>query len=275
MNADEFKNYFLQIKKGKNDYIRLPESLGHRLDLPEPDDTFGIKSRYNAIKAFLSDYQPVSQAVDLGANCGYFSLSLINDKVLECSTLYEANPDTLKVGSNIAEFMKLGSKCTFIEQKITLDTLDNLPSADLVICLNLLHHAGALFDEQFVSKVGWDHYAELFLSILRKKYSIGVIGMGFKALKPVNWNVSKNERPDAFMKILKKTGWQVLFEDNVQNIINNGGNISLKTTANKCNFPEPLWLENNRIFNKIFGKVKSKLNKKASKAHKYHLYLVK
>lgn len=75
---------------------------------------------------------------------------------------------------------------------------------DTVICLNLLHHAGARFDNAEVAQVGWQAYATEWLELLRTKSRLVIFGLGLKGRKPVHWDVAPNDRARRFFDMPAK-----------------------------------------------------------------------
>jgi hypothetical protein len=90
---------------------------------------------------------------------------------------------------------------------------------DSLLCLNLLHHAGSLFDNEIVLRDGWEPYASEWLTVLRKKCRLAVLSIGFKgSSKPVRWNVSRPLRPLRFIEIATRAGWSVKYDANADDI---------------------------------------------------------
>jgi len=98
--------------------------------------------------------------------------------------------------------------------------------ADLVLCLNLIHHAGPVFDTEVVSRLGWERYAERWLRGLREIAPLAVVGIGFKGKKPAGWLKPRplgfDRRPSRFLEMCESAGWTVEYEANVADVHNFG-----------------------------------------------------
>ena len=219
------KNLFASHKLGE--YTRLPDAL--KLKMPEiseieKPDVFGLEDRLIALRHVWPSFANATSggAIDLGGNSGFFSLSLVAEGLLTESTVYDANPAALEAGRQMAEMMGLSDKVRFVEQQISLEWLRSLEPVDNVICLNLIHHAGALFDIEEVNERGWQSYANDWLIELRRISKRCIFGVGFKGSKPVNWDVNKQERPRVMLQMAKAQGWNPLYDANVQDIADFG-----------------------------------------------------
>lgn len=218
-NNDELAAAYAQAQERHGHYIRMPDSCAARLGLPQGFDTFGVAARYALIRAFVAENQPVETAVDLGGNCGFVPLSLLGDGLIKQAVVYDVDQDILQFGERVADAMQLQERCEFVARPVALDTIDNLPAADLLICQNLIHHAGATFDQEAAKRMGWENYAMALLSSLRQKYKFGVIAMGFKSGKPRKWRVPKVRRAERFRSMLERSGWRVRHDRNVHDIV--------------------------------------------------------
>ncbi len=200
------------------EYLQLPESLARSLDFENKSDYKGVKARYNYIKSFFQDHS-FEQIVNIGGNCGYYSLSLLDDKLAEKAIVYDIKSDILELGEYMAEAMGLADRCKFAEKMINLDELKTLPDSDVLICQNVIHHAGDYFDEEKVKDMGWGNYINVFLEKLREKYEYAVLAVGFKWNKPKYWDVNKSDRRRIFTDILNSSGWKIISDANVYNLM--------------------------------------------------------
>lgn len=106
--------------------------------------------------------------VEIGANLGYFGLSLAHDR--PCKYIgYEPLEFCVSAASALAELGDVSSHCEFRNEPVDLKDIRNLPDADLIIELNVLHHAGALFDKDQMQKLGWRAYGLARLKALRER----------------------------------------------------------------------------------------------------------
>jgi len=201
-------------------YTRFPERL--KLQDPslagyEKEDEFGVLERLRAIEAVFGDVA-LGRIIDLGGNSGYFALSLLDSGRASHATVVDLDGGALAAGRTMALAMGLEDRIDFVEQKIDLGYVRAMASHDTVICLNLIHHGGALYDIAEVDRDGWAAYARQWLAELRSKSTRAIIGVGFKGNKPVNWDVPRSARLFHFQQILEETGWSVLYDSNVEDI---------------------------------------------------------
>lgn len=200
-------------------YTQLPERLKQyeRGFEGEKDDVFGVRDRLLTVKHVLNGIS-LGRIVDLGGHSGFFSLSLVDCGMATSSIVYDLDTGALDMGKKMAAALDLQEKVVFKEQAISLDFVRSMDTVDSIICLNLIHHAGVLFDVDIVKSLGWEEYARQWLLSMREKADILILGVGFKAQKPPHWNVSRFERPARFLKIAEQSGWSVIYDANVYDI---------------------------------------------------------
>jgi len=108
-------------------------------------------------------------AIEIGANLGYFSLSLAAElgasvEVYEPISVYM---EVCKILSRLS-----GIECLIHIQNNSLEAKDLkfLRNVDLIINLNVLHHAGCTFDIDMVqTRSEWEVYAKRYLTLLSHK----------------------------------------------------------------------------------------------------------
>ncbi|NOX40559.1 MAG: class I SAM-dependent methyltransferase [Alphaproteobacteria bacterium] len=106
--------------------------------------------------------------VEIGANLGYFGLSLAHDR--PCKYIgYEPLEFCVSAARALAELGDVSSHCEFRNEPVDLKDIQDLPDADLIIELNVLHHAGALFDKDQMQRLGWRAYGLARLKALRER----------------------------------------------------------------------------------------------------------
>lgn len=209
---DTVQDYQALIAK-HGSYLRLPERLVSHSEDASRDD-FIMEARLSLIRTFLQARQPVDTVVDMGACNGYFSLSLLDDQLARQAVLFEIDEELAAYAQSIGVTLGKSDNIKVLTDEVSLDTLESLPDGDLILCQNLIHHAGATYDVEQVKKLGWEGYSRQFLEKLRKKYRYGVIAVGFKDSKPVQWNVSKVNRANVFREYLADAGWHVVMDKN-------------------------------------------------------------
>lgn len=220
-HSEDWKDCYLELQKRyPNSYISPPVRLASQMKAEDlGPDTFGTSIRYEKIREFLKAHQPLGRLVDIGGNCGFFALSLLDEGLIREAIVYDVEPDVLAFGEKMAAELGLGTSCRFVNKPISLDTLDELPSGDVIICQYLIHHAGKMFDRSLVNDLGWELYAQRFLAKLREKFSLGVIGNAYKTGKPAHWDVAQCQRPAKFRALLETTGWRIQFHKCVYEMI--------------------------------------------------------
>jgi len=122
----------------------------------------------------------------------------------------------------MAELMGLSHKVKFANQSISLDGLTKIGPTDLIICQNLLHHAGSIFDIEIVKERGWISYASDWLKVLREKSKYCIFACGFKDKRPSYWKASRIDKPGLFLSEIEKAGWSCIYNANVQDIFDFG-----------------------------------------------------
>lgn len=262
-------------------YTRFP----YRLKLMKPElsalekpDVFGVEDRLLAVRENWPNDQ-VNTAIDLGGNSGFFSLSLIDEGLISHSTIYDTDVRSLEAGERMASIMGLSNKVRFVEQEASLGWFLDHDPVDLVINLNLIHHGGTLFDIDAVRESGWGDYAHAWLSQTRRIAKFHVFGVGFKAQKPVNWDVQTEDRPHAMIDMATAAGWKVSYEANVQDIADYGVERAngLRTILPIDNAARNSMLRTKASF--LFRKTIRKANLSGSgelhsKRSKYHLFVL-
>jgi hypothetical protein len=160
----------------------------------------------------------------------------------------------------------------FVEQRIDLEFCRRMPSVDTVICLNLLHHAGDIFDASEVARLGWQRYAEQWLVELRQKCRVAILGLGLKQKKPLHWDVPKHERAAIFTSMAEGAGWKTLYSANVEEMhtlgiaeANKGSHVLAPGAAAQPTASRP-WRPVRELLN-LFGRPAP------SKRQNYHFYI--
>ncbi len=212
MNETELKK--ILTEEQQYEYLQLPERLARKLEIENTSDYKGVKARFEYIKSYF-EKNSLQSIVNIGGNCGFFSLSLLDEDLAQEAIIYDIKEDMLDIGGKIADAMNLSDRCRFEKKMINLAELESLPEADVLICQNVIHHAGDYFDEELVKEKGWGDYSQLFLQKLRSKYDRAVLAVGFKWNKPKYWDVEKTERRNIFAGMLDEAGWKIASDANV------------------------------------------------------------
>ena len=147
-------------------------------------------------------------AVEIGANLGYFSIRLA-DSCGATVHAYEPIAAYAKAVNLMAQVIGLGARVHGHAEPVPLEKVAALPACDLMVSLNVLHHAGRSFATDVVrDENSWREYARRYLSACagRAKWLFFQTGstMGGSALFP-----SADAVPFT-AKLLEDSGWSVV-----------------------------------------------------------------
>lgn len=190
-------------------YQTLPDFLLRDLGL-DPQDYTSEQLAWDAPRYdWIVDNLPpgVNRVTELGSSLGYFCLRLAHDQGLS-ATGYEPVSAYTEVCNLFSDFAGLDDRLTFRDDPAILEFLVNLPAADLLISLNVMHHAGNIFDGEIVNqRGGWRNYALEYLSRLTEKASHLAIQTGNSARGIAHF---PSEDAVAFTaSLLEDAGWRV------------------------------------------------------------------
>ncbi len=247
-------------------YIQLPPRLAKAYGggkALETEDAFGANDRLRAIMQVLEG-RNLGNMVDLGGHSGFFSLSLVDGGIAETSIVYDLDDKALEAGRLMAIELGIEQKVSFVKQGIDIEFMKTMPAYDTILNLNLIHHAGSLFDVEEVREVGWEQYAQMTLDCMRCKSKTALFGVGIKKNKPVHLSTRRDQLASAIEEIAAKAGWTVRYSANVQDILALG--------AERANGA----YKRNGIADKMRDLVPRKLRggPKGSKRDRYHLYIL-
>ena len=200
-------------------YTRLPERLARlypSIAVGQKDDVHGVAARLSAIQTLFAD-KNLGAITDLGGNSGYFCLSLLDAGLATSARVYDVQEKALAAGRLMAELLGI-SKIEYIQRNLDHAFVETLPACDTFICLNLLHHAGILFDVDNVRTQGWERYIGLWLAAMKRKSRRAIVGLAFDDASPVNWSTPAADRPAAFRRICEEAGWFVRYYANVREL---------------------------------------------------------
>lgn len=108
--------------------------------------------------------------VEFGSNLGYFCLSIAQDYD-SFITGYEPIENYSRCSQIISELMECEKKVKFHSMPVKLNDIAKFKKADLLIELNVMHHAGSFFDQESVSAVkDWEKYAINRLLEIKNRY---------------------------------------------------------------------------------------------------------
>lgn len=195
-------------------YQSIPEfvsrALGYQVQINE--DWRGDRVRLAYILAHLQGHD-LHHWGDFGANTGYFSLSLAHDSTARQVLAIEANPTHANFIQRIADVFEMDN-ITVVGRPVAIDDLETIPHQDVLLHLNVLHHAGADFDKDRVT--GPDDflaYAQTYLERLHActrilVFQVGTNLWGDKS-KPIIDYREDAAKYHLLSQLLLRSGWNV------------------------------------------------------------------
>ncbi|MBB6671505.1 class I SAM-dependent methyltransferase [Cohnella nanjingensis] len=144
----------------------------------------GDTARYDYIRRTVK-FGDGESIADIGANTGFFTLSLAYDNRINQFIAYEPNPNHAAFISEIADQFQLTNVQTR-NRSVGLQEINHIERVDRMIFFNVLHHAGVDFDQELVpSKAEFNDYIFQYISRLRNKTKQLMFQMGY------NWGGDK------------------------------------------------------------------------------------
>jgi hypothetical protein len=196
-------------------YQNIPEFVCQALNYSESIDENwrGDSARYQYL---LKEFSLGAEHVfgDIGANTGFFSLSLAHMMKRSQFYAYEMNKNHTRFMELIKDHFYM-ENIRVIPQRVNLSGIEDLPVHRVLINFNVLHHAGVDFDKKSVmDESNFTDYAQIYLSKLRSKTSMMYFQMGY------NWGGNKKkpivqvDDQEAMVcyevDILKQSGWEII-----------------------------------------------------------------
>lgn len=150
---------------------------------------------------------------DFGANTGFFCLSLAKADPSREVLAIEGNPNHAKFIRTIAEGFNLRN-LEVLSRAVEIEDLELLPEVDVMLHLNVLHHAGSDFDSgKLKTPKDFLHYARNYLELLRGRVGTLVFQMGTNLwgdkTKPIINYADDTGKLLMFAALLRDAGWQV------------------------------------------------------------------
>jgi hypothetical protein len=146
--------------------------------------------------------------MEIGCNLGYFLLRLACENGCEARG-YEPIAAYKDCIDRLAEIGCVDASVSVVPRGVGLADIAELPSVDLLIELNVLHHAGPVFDAPAVADSGgWADYARARLRALATKAEHLLFQTGNSA---GNETLFASESAATFTHaLLSESGWEVL-----------------------------------------------------------------
>ena len=174
--ADESKH---SVYQNTPQFIR--EKLGYTEIIDE--NWRGDSARWDYLsQAFDFSGQTI---LDVGANTGFFALSIAHRTPEAEVTALEGNENHSRYIETIADHFKMPNMYV-LHQYLGMEDLPSLGQYDTVLLFNVLHHAGVDFDKTYMEdKTGLSGYCTDYMKKLALKCSRVVFQMGY------NWGGNK------------------------------------------------------------------------------------
>lgn len=212
LNIEELQQLYFDGTKHSN-YQNIPgfvqETLGYSVKLDE--QWRGDTARYTNLLQNV-DFENLKIIGDIGANTGFFSLSIGERYPAIKVRAYEANSSHSAFIQSIVTQFNL-QNVSVQHLSVDMQGIGQLGKHDCILNYNVLHHAGVDYDKGMVDPETFQEYAVRYLGKLSEKSARMVFQMGY------NWGGNKNKplvelNDDAgkvhFMnKIFIKSGWKI------------------------------------------------------------------
>jgi hypothetical protein len=188
----------------------IREALGYTETINE--EWRGDTARYNLLQRLI-DFAGLRTVGDVGANTGFFTLSLAHQFPATRFIAYENNPNHVNFMQQIAAYFQMAN----VEVKATavdLSRLPTLPPHDLLLHLNVLHHAGHDFDQQLVPDVatfypyGRSYLAQLAATTKTIFFQMGSNWCGNKAT-PIIPVTDDTAKIFYLARMFRESGWRI------------------------------------------------------------------
>ena len=180
-----------------------PHSVGYKHEQIPID-----QERYQWLKARIAALADARSVLEVGGNLGYVCLRLVQELGLR-AICFEPIEDYVRISNLLAKGFGLNnlyqSRCALV----LWDNISELPRADVLVNLNVLHHAGRVFDCDVVARLGgWAAYAQSYLERLSHKgrYLFFQTGNTWPSARLFE----NTEAPEFLADILGRSGWRVI-----------------------------------------------------------------
>lgn len=150
---------------------------------------------------------------DFGANTGYFSLTIAHRHPERKVLAIEANPEHISFIETVTQCFAM-ENVSVIGEPITIETLSQVPKQDVMLHLNVLHHAGADFDQGKVNgREDFLHYAVEYLRRLQECTDMLVFQLGSNLwgdkTKPIIGSNDDAAKLILFSDLLVRANWKI------------------------------------------------------------------
>jgi hypothetical protein len=172
----------------------------------------GDTARYAYLKQVLP-WAELASVADIGANTGFFTLSLAHEFPGKRFAAYELNANHCGLMRAVQGHFSMAN-VEVHNEGLTAGTVDTLPQYDLMILLNVLHHMGADFDRQEpVDPENFRGHALAMLRQLRHKTRYLALQVGYNLWGDKAQPIVDPADPEAMCRymvsLLDEAGWSI------------------------------------------------------------------
>lgn len=171
----------------------------------------GDSARWDYLRDFL-DFDAES-ILDVGANTGFFTLSLAHKYPAAICTALEGNANHSEFIQLVSDYFKM-KNVRVLSGYLDMAGLGNIEHYDTILLFNVLHHAGVDFDTAMVqSKEALYDYLVRYMKELGKHCNRIILQMGY------NWGGNKQQPVVALQddvgkyiytcRFLRQAGWTI------------------------------------------------------------------
>lgn len=213
--------------RGKHtDYQRLPDFLPQHVKDCIPVTSMHLEKERLDWMLERVDFRE-KRVIEIGANSGYFSLMLARTQKARVDA-YEPFPAHAEFTRVLAQVCGLQTAVSVHEEPVTLESISRLPTVDVLIFLNVIHHAGFDFDDgsHATDKEQWWRFASDYLSRLKAVSDIMVFQMGY-TLGGVAGRLCRDPDIHHFTRrLLQQSGWRILHHGAIRSLPVNTAKLS-------------------------------------------------
>ncbi|MFZ5437838.1 MAG: class I SAM-dependent methyltransferase [Patescibacteria group bacterium] len=212
MKKESLKNKLKNLYNKNSKHYRyqsIPDFLKGELDYNEVLDHLWRDdlSRYAFLKKILNKYH-IDSIADIGANSGFFSLSLAHDFTNKKITAIEQNEIHCQFMELIKDCFKI-SNLSLNKESVVLNNINKLKKTDLILLFNVLHHAGVDFSQDKISNLDdFNLYISKYLKKMATRTKYLIFQMGF------NWGGNKQKPIISLEKDIEKIKYLIKLFNN-------------------------------------------------------------
>lgn len=196
-------------------YQNIPEFVRNELGYTETIDENwrGDTARFTYLTETLQFGEGKSIG-EIGANTGFFTLSLAHANPASTFYAYEINPTHAAFIQDIGESFQM-KNLVVKAQGVDMEGIALMETHDILLNYNVLHHAGVDFDSDKLASVeDYEAYATEYLKRMSSKtkkmvFQIGS-NWGGNKLKPIIPLSDDAEKVAFNARLFKNSGWNIL-----------------------------------------------------------------